>query len=220
MPTWGNTDAANSIPLFAQFREAAPFLYFITANNTVAGNTITLTSNTGFSTIANGSYVYAIEANTGVTANVSRLAKDLSYVDQNDIDFYRSNNVITNANSSPGYSYIQLNNNLAGNLQGGSQIWIATPVTHDATKYENVNDVILVTAGRLANTKGTNGVAGSDTSNTVLGSMNTGWNRITRKINNDGTVRFLKETLVALASPVASNASSANTSSNAIFGGL
>jgi hypothetical protein len=218
MPSWGNTDAANSIPLFAQFREVAPSLYFITANNTIAGNTIVLTSSTGLSTIANGSYVYAIEANTAATANVSRLAKDLSYVDQDDVDFYRSNNVITNANTLG--SYIQLNNNLAGNLQGGSQIWIGTAVTHDPTKYENVNDVILVTAGRLANTKGTTGAAGSDTSNTIIGSTNIGWNRITRKINNDGTVRFLKETLVCLASPVASNASSANTSSNAIFGGL
>jgi hypothetical protein len=50
--------------------------------------------------------------------------------------------------------------------------------------------------------------------------VNVGWNRITRKINNDGTIRFLKETLVALANPTAANTSSANTSANAIFGGL
>jgi hypothetical protein len=50
--------------------------------------------------------------------------------------------------------------------------------------------------------------------------VNTGWNRIIQKINNDGTVRFLKETLVVLANPTASNVSSANTSSNAIYGGL
>ena len=220
MPSWGNTDAANSIPLFVQFREVRPVLSFTTANNTVAGNTIVLTSNTGFSSIANGMYIYAIEANTGISANVSRLAKDLSYVDPDDVDFYRSNNVITNANSSPGYSYIQLKNNLAGNLQGGSTVWIGNTVNHGTASQENVNDVILVTAGRMANTQGTTLAGGSDTSNTVLGNLNAGWNRITRKINNDGTVRFLKETLIALANPTASNTQSGNTSSNAVFGGL
>jgi hypothetical protein len=218
MPLWGNTDAANSIPLFSQIREVRPVLSFTTANLTTQGNTIVLTSSTGLSTLANGWYVYAIEANTGASANVSRLAKDLSYVDQNDVDFYRSNNVITNANTLG--SYIQLTNNLAGNLQGGSIIYVGNTINHGTASLENVNDVILVTPGRLANTKGTNGAAGSDTSNTVLGNISTGWVRITRKINNDGTVRFLKETLIALANPVASNTSSANTSSNAIFGGL
>ena len=55
---------------------------------------------------------------------------------------------------------------------------------------------------------------------TKIGNMNVGWNYVQKKTNNDGTVRYLKETLVALASPVASNVSSANTSSNSIFGGL
>ena len=78
----------------------------------------------------------------------------------------------------------------------------------------------MVTASRLANTKGTSGGAGSTVANTQLGNLNAGWNLIQRKVNNDGTVRFLKECLVALANPVASNTSSANTSANAIFGGL
>ena len=72
----------------------------------------------------------------------------------------------------------------------------------------------------MANTQGTTYGGGSTVANTIIGNTNAGWNRITRKINNDGTVRFLKETLVALANPVAANTSSANTSANAIFGGL
>jgi hypothetical protein len=72
----------------------------------------------------------------------------------------------------------------------------------------------------MANTQGTTYAAGSTVANTKLGNVNAGWNRITRKINNDGTIRFLKETLVALANPVASNTQSANTSANAIYGGL
>ena len=81
-------------------------------------------------------------------------------------------------------------------------------------------DTILVTGTRTANTQGTTYGYGSTVSNTQLGNISSGWNRITRKINNDGTVRFLKECLVALANPVASNTSSANTSANAIFAGL
>jgi hypothetical protein len=72
----------------------------------------------------------------------------------------------------------------------------------------------------MANTSGTTGRGGSTVANTLLGSVNQGWNRITRKINSDGTIRFLKETLVCLAAPVASNVSSANTSANSIYGGV
>ena len=45
-----------------------------------------------------------------------------------------------------------------------------------------------------------------------VGSMNSGWNRIQKKVNSDGTVRYLKETLVALANPTAANTNSGNTS--------
>jgi hypothetical protein len=75
----------------------------------------------------------------------------------------------------------------------------------------------------MANTQGVTAPlagGGSNVANTKLGSVNQGWNRITRKINSDGTIRFLKETLVALAAPVASNTSSANTSANSIYGGV
>jgi hypothetical protein len=72
----------------------------------------------------------------------------------------------------------------------------------------------------MANTLGTANSQGSSVSNTFLGSVNQGWNLITKKINSDGTIRFLKETLVCLANATASNTSSANTSANAIYGGL
>ena len=72
----------------------------------------------------------------------------------------------------------------------------------------------------MANTLGTANAGGSTVANTKLGNVNAGWNRIVRKINNDGTVRFLKETLVALANPIAANTQSANSSANGIYGGL
>jgi len=215
MPSWGNTDAANSLPLWPELREVLPVVNYVTANATTSGNTIILSGNST-SGITAGLYVYA--ANDANNA-LSRLAKDLSYVDQNDIDFYRSNNNVTSTDSANGI--VRLTNNVAGTLATGITIYFGTGMNKsNMPGTANANDVILVTATRMANTQGTAGGGGSNVSNTQLGSVNQGWNRITRKINADGTVRFLKETLIALANPVASNTSSANTSANAIFGGL
>ena len=70
------------------------------------------------------------------------------------------------------------------------------------------SDTILVTPTRLAN-------------NTVnIGSSYPGWVHIQKKTNNDGTVRYISETLVALASPTAANTNSANTSWGQPFTGL
>lgn len=218
MPLWGNTDAANSIPLFSQLRTVREVVTATTANTTLAGNTIVFTSNANFSSIQTGNYVYAIDAVNGLTNATSRMAKDLSIVDQNDIDFYASNNTVTIVD--PANNIVKFANPIIGLLSTGSTVWFANAINHGTATLENVNDVILVTPTRLANTQGTTGAAGSTVANTQLGNMSVGWNRIVRKINNDGTIRFLKETLVALANPVAANTQSANTSANAIFGGL
>jgi len=53
-----------------------------------------------------------------------------------------------------------------------------------------------------------------------LGDVTLGWVNIRKKTNNDGSVRYLKETLVALASPVASNTASGNTSWGTAFTGV
>ena len=111
---------------------------------------------------------------------------------------------------------------MSGTVATATTIFIGQKlVQHTGTKAVNAaNDTILVTASRMANTQGTTYGGGSTVANTRLGNVNAGWNRITRKINNDGTVLFLKETLVALANPTAANTQSGNTSANAIFGGL
>ena len=144
----------------------------------------------------------------------------MSVIDQNDIDFYRSNNRVSVV-SDAANGVLRLVNNVKGTLASGSLVYFGTAIPSANLAFPNrANDVILITATRMANTEGTTYGAGSDVANTLLGNTNAGWNRITRKVNNDGTERFLKETLVALANPVAANISSANTSSNAIFGGL
>jgi hypothetical protein len=216
MPLWGNTDAANSKPHFSFLRETTPVQTFVSANATTAGNTIVFTSNAAFSSITANMFVYSADANNAV----SRSNKDLSLFDGNEMAFWKSNNSITQIDAPN--ATIRLKNNVSGTLAAGQTVWVGNALSyHTGTTAVNAaNDVILVTATRMANTLGTTNAGGSTVANTKLGNLNAGWNRITRKINNDGTVRFLKETLVALANPVASNTSSANTSANAIFGGL
>jgi hypothetical protein len=217
MPLWGNTDAANNKPHFSNLREVTPVASFITANATAIGaNGITFTSNANFSVLAAGMFVYSNDANNAI----SRSNKDLSVIDGNEMSFWKSNNTITQIDTAN--SKILIRNNAMFTLATGSTVAVGNAISyHTNTIAVNAaNDVILVTATRMANTSGTTGAGGSNVANTKLGAINQGWNRITRKINSDGTIRFLKETLVALANVQASNTSSANTSANAIFGGV
>jgi len=214
MALWGNTDTANNKPHFSLEREVTPVTSLVTANATTAGNTIVVTSNTNFALISAGMYVYSADANNSVSLS----AKDLSIIDGNEASFWRSNNNIASVDTAN--SRIRLTNPVMGTLASGQNVYIGTGIAYRATSSNYANDTILITATRIANTQGTTGGAGSTVANTKIGNVNTGWNKITRKINNDGTVRFLKETLVALANPTAANTQSANTSANGIFGGV
>ena len=218
MSLWGNTDSSNNKPHFSYLREVVPVGSFVTANATTAGNTIVFTSNTNFSVLASGFFVYSADANN----SVSRSNKDLSILDGNESAFWKSNNTITQIDTAN--ATIRLTNNVMGTLAAGQVVVVGNSLPWQASAggfgFGAANDVVLVTASRMANTQGTAFGGGSNVANTKIGNVNAGWNRITRKINNDGTVRFLKETLVALANPTAANTQSANTSANAVFAGL
>jgi hypothetical protein len=171
----------------------------------LGGNTVIRVSNVAG--IAVGQFVY----DSGVGIAVS-----------GESAYFKGNNTVLAISAAN----VVLRNAVTTTIPNGTLLYFCdsipyAQVTGAANTTANVfSDTILVTAGRLANTQGTTYGGGSSVANTKLGNGNTGWNLIQRKINNDGTVRFLKETLVALSSPVASNVSSANTSANAIFGGL
>jgi len=202
MPSWGNTDAATAKPHFPDMRQVRLSATATVANTALAGNTvITVTSATG---IAVGQFVYG--GGPGVISGTGQR------------DFFFGNNTVQAINGAN----VVLTNAITANVAALTQITFDTKITYNTanTVANTYADTILVTAGRAANTQGTTYAGGSTVANTKLGSVNQGWNRIQRKINSDGTVRFLKETLIALANPVASNTSSANTSANAIFGGL
>jgi hypothetical protein len=215
MPTWGNTDAANQKPKFDLERTTREVLQFIVRTGNTAGNNIIQVAYTdgGQNNVANigvavNQYVYFMNsgfANPGGTAGNGYPG------------FFASNTQVSAISGNT----ITLGTNLFNTVAAGYGVEFDTKVVWPTGLASTYNqDTILVTPSRLANTKGTTGGAGSTVANTQLGSMVTGWNLIQRKINNDGTVRFLKECLVALANPVAANTSSANTSANAIFGGL
>ena len=213
MPLWGNTDAANNEPHFPELREVRVVTSLTTTNAVLAGNKVWFSANVPSTVVANMWVYGADDANNAI----SRVNKDLSFFDQNDIGLWKSNNTVAAVSGNT----ITLTNNVAGTYGAGKTVYFAQNIVRQAGPDLNAaNDTILITSGRMANTQGTTYGGGSTVANTRIGNTNAGWNRIIRKINNDGTVRFLKETLVALANPVASNTSSANTSANAIFGGL
>ena len=213
MPLWGNTDAANNEPHFPELREVRVVTSLTTTNAVLAGNKVWFSANVPSTVVANMWVYGADDANNAI----SRVNKDLSFFDQNDIGLWKSNNTVAAVSGNT----ITLTNNVAGTYGAGKTVYFAQNIVRQAGPDLNAaNDTILITSGRMANTQGTTYGGGSTVANTRIGNTNAGWNRIIRKINNDGTVRFLKETLVALSSPVASNVSSANTSANAIYGGL
>jgi hypothetical protein len=217
MALWGNLDFANNAPHMPLAREVGPVATGITANSTSGGSRVLILTANLSSAIQPGCHVYGED---DVNGRVSKIAKDASNFDQNEICWWRSNNTVASVNTVS--NQVVLNNIVTGTFAAGKLVYFANTLLHDSTTTyaQYANDTILVTGSRMANTRGTVYGYGSTVANTLLGSVNQGWNKITRKINNDGAIRFLKETIVCLANPIASNIQSGNTSSNAVFGGL
>jgi hypothetical protein len=203
MPTWGNNDLANSKPLFPNERQVLGVAILTTAAANGIGNTVltvTAAANTINALGIVGSYVYAFDVNTASTAAVSRLL-DGSIIDQNDVAFLKSNNTVASIDTAN--SKLTLTNALMATLNTGSTLYFANTLVFNSNVHSNVfGDTILVTATRTANANNTLA---------PVGNLNQGWNHIWKKTNNDGTIRFIKETLICLANATASNTTSGNT---------
>lgn len=204
MPIWGNTDRANNKPLFPEMREVVEVTSLVTANATALGtNEIVFTTNPANAGVANGMYVYAT-ANNGL----SRFF-DTSII--TDFDYYRGNNSVAVVRTGAANVRIQFANNTVAPIAAGETIYFGTAINYGSNAQSRfANDTILVTSTRLANTL----IAGANNG------IHQGWNRFTYKMNNDGTKRQLRETLVVLANPTAINVSSGNTSTNSVFQGV
>jgi hypothetical protein len=197
--TWGNTDASGSKPKFPVERQSREIKQLITANSTVAGaNLITFVYNDGAgNNVANvgivvGQYVYSTNLSSGGLAG-----------------FFLSNNTVKSISGNN----VTFTNNTFGIVNSGATVGFDTTIAYDPTTYEAnlFSDTILVTATRMAN---------ANTLLTSNGAFNAGWVHVRKKVNSDGTVRFLRETLVALANASATTTASGNTHDGQIFTGL
>ena len=207
MPAWSNTDAPATKPKMDVERQTRDIRQLVTANTTNAGNnTITFTyADGGQSNVANvgvavGQYVYA----AGLSAN--------GYA-----GFFKSNNTVASLSSN--------------NVTFVSPVFVAIPagvvvefdggIVYNANKPVEVTynaDTILITDTRNANT--TNAQGSIANTGYGLGNFSTGWVHVQKKVNNDGTVRYLKETLVCLTNASASNTGSAAASFGQVVTGL
>ena len=212
MPAWGNTDAHQAKPKFDLVRETRENLQFqVLTGNTAGNNVIQVSYNDGgLNNVANvgvtaGLYVYFMAngfAAPGGTAGNGYPG------------MFASNTTIASTSGNT----ITLSTNLFGTVTSSFGVEFDKSITRNANKTASANygsDTILVTT-----TRSINAASGSANTTVAIGNLNVGWNRITKKVNNDGTVRYLKETLVALASPTASNTFSGNTSAGQITTGL
>jgi hypothetical protein len=208
MPLWGNNDAANSKPLLPVEREVREVTYLTVNTAITSGNTLTFTT-TIPSNITVGQYVYSLDANTAV----ARLP-DGSIVDQNDNSFIRSNNTVKLIDAAN--STIRLTNNVMSVLVNGSLVYFANAITYKSGTQANTYfaDTILATTTRIANNTTAAGAAGN------FGNISQGWVHFQKKTNNDGTVRYLNETLIVLANASATNTASGNTSTGRILPGV
>jgi hypothetical protein len=212
MPLWGNTDTANSEPIWPELREVIKVAELVTANATTAGKTIKFTAAANTITAANtgigvGTYVYSAE----VANSVSR-ALDGSII-SNEITFFRSNNTVASVDAAN--SIVVLANNFVGTaIANGAIVYFGNLLIQTSGTQSNTygRDTILVTDSRASNANNTQA---------NVGSISTGWVHVYKKTNADGTIRFLKETLVCLSNATAANAQSANTATGGqIFSGV
>lgn len=190
MPSWGNTDAATAKPKWNAERQAREVIVLTTANSTaVSANTIKFTYYDGYQNNL---------ANVGVAVGQSVIAANLA---GNGVsNYFTSNNQVVSINGN----VVAFNVNTFGTIAAGASIEFDAVIPYLAakgvTKTYNL-DTVMVTATRT-----------TSANNNIGGNLTPGWMHVQKKVNNDGTVRYIRETLIAMASPTASNTQSGNTS--------
>jgi hypothetical protein len=199
MPAWSNTDAPTSKPKFDVERQTREVTELTVATGNTSGNnilTFTYYDGTASSNLSNviaiGQYVYGTNVSANGVAN-----------------FFKSNNTVAAISGNT----VTLTNNLFGTVSTGAIVEVDKAISLRTNNIANTyfQDTILVTATRAAN--GNNTIANT-------GNFSAGWVHVTKKTNSDGTIRYLKETLVALANATASNTTSGNTSFGQIVSGV
>jgi hypothetical protein len=206
MSAWTNNDKRISKPKFDMERETRKFAQFTVLTGNTAGNNVIQVSYTdgGQNNVANigvaaGQYVYFWSGGFS-TNNGGQAGNGVP-------NMFASNTTVSSISGNT----ITLSTALFNTVTAGFGVEFDKAIVYPAAKTVEKTfnaDTVLVTPTRIANTA------------VNVGNMNTGWTQIRKKTNSDGSVRYLSETLVALANPTAANTASGNTSWGRAFSGL
>jgi len=222
MSSWGNTDKLEDKPHWVAERTMRPSLDTANAGGTslvYSANITTLAvTGAGAGVAANANTLY-FQTTAGIKAGMSVTQVTPGGVQTSNLafnsgegGFFLGNVTVATVtqgtitlNPAPGQGFA-----LKGNVSVGDAFIFGNTIPYATKKYESTlwKDTILVTGTREAN-------------NTVAVTHgNQGWVQIRKKINSDGTVRYLSETLVALGNPTASNTTSGQTSNTNVYTGV
>lgn len=190
MTSWNSTDLIK--PPFNVERQVREFAQLPVSANTVTGSAVL--------TFAAGTPV----SNAGIANGMSVFTT--GFGGNGVAGFFSANTVVVGVTG----------NTVTVNVAATANVIIGTVVEFDKglvykgnTQANTYNaDTIMVTPKRLAN------------ANVNVSHTHTGWVHVQRKVNNDGTVRYMEETLVALANATATSTASGNTSTTQIYKGL
>jgi hypothetical protein len=196
--SWNNNDNAGlgfGHPEWPATRQTRTVAQLTTANSTAAGATtikFTYTANVANIGVAVGQYVnYLPSPTSDPSANLSS---------NGSVGMFYSNNKV----SSISGNLVTFTAATTGIIPSGGLITFDTAISYPAGKTVEVtynSDTVLATATRV-----------TAANNKIGGNINAGWVHIQKKTNNDGTVRYIRETLIALANGTSSNTFGGNTS--------
>ena len=194
---WNKTDTPQTPgnfghPEWPYERQTRTIATLTTANLTVTGATsikYTLAANVATVGVAGGQYVNMVSGAN--TANLS----------SNGTQGLFFSNVTTTAVSAG--NLVTMSSGTTGNIPAGSVISFDAVIVRpsgevSATYYA---DTVLATDTRI-----------TDANNKIGGNINTGWVHVRKKTNADGSVRYLRETLVCLTDASSVNTAGGNTS--------
>jgi hypothetical protein len=211
MSAWGNTDNHNQKPKWDVERETREVIQLtVLTGNTAGNNIIQVAYNDGGQNnvanigVATGQYVYFWAQGTSA-AHGGQSGNGVP-------GMFASN---TQVGSISGNTITLAQNLFDGGAPAGFIAEFDKSIVYNTNKPVETTynaDTLLLTPSRMANSNNQFSINGSITS--------AGWVHYQRKVNSDGTVRIIPETLVALANPVAANTSSGNTSFTQLYTGV
>jgi len=195
--TWNNNDTPQTPgsfghPTWPHERQTRTVTTLTTANSTAAGATsikFTLAANVATVGVAGGQYVNMVSGAN--TANIS----------SNGFQGLFFSNVTTTAVAAG--NLVTISSGTTGIIPAGSVIAFDAAIVRPAGEVSATYyaDTVLATDTRL-----------TAANNKIGGNPSAGWVHVRKKTNNDGTVRYIRETLVCLTNTSSTNTAGGNTS--------